>query len=163
MNPPTTRPKALIRYSPRPISAYVKSNGTQTWGPATSPFLKPQAAWNLAYLSHDFEVSLLHYDPHFTVNVRRTIQQKLDGSGTDIADSEAPIKRVEHLFLLPAPRAVHLLMQSPIVYELPMYQLYGDEWIRTIHKRSFLCQADESPPDNVVDLSEARALIERVK
>lgn len=125
--------------------------------------LKLPAAWNLAYLSHDFEKSLLHFDPQFTVNVRRTIQYRLNGLGVDIADADPAHHRIESLFLLPAPRAVHLLLEHPLVFKLPMYQAYGDEWIKTIRTRSYLCQADESPPDNVVDFSLAKALIDRVK
>lgn len=153
----------VIRYSPRPIDQYRAGNSTREWGPATSSMLKLPAAWNLAYLSHDFEKSLLHPDPNFTVNVRRTIQHRLDGSGADMTDADHVSRRVESLFLMPAPRAVHLLLEHPIVFKLPMYEVYGDLWIKTIRQRSYLCQADESPPDNVVDFTQAKALINRVK
>jgi hypothetical protein len=151
--------KSLIRYSPRPRAFYKGGNSSTEWGPATSAMLKTQGAWNLAYLSHDFEASLIHPDPDFTVLVRRTTQMRLDGAGLDLAMD--PVSSViESLFRTPAPRAVHVLRnRMDLTSTLPLYQAYGAQWLHTITQRSYLCQAEDGPPDNIVDLSLAhRAL-----
>ena len=159
MSPQTNMRKTLIRYSPRPLATYRTTGRAADYGPATSAILVQPGAWNLAYLSFDYEQSLQPLDPHFTVNVRRTVKSKLDGSGIDMAGTEHPSLLVESLLALPAPRFVHLIERHPIVHSLPMYLAYGDAWLRTIRTRSFLCQADESPPDNVVDFALASAVL----
>jgi hypothetical protein len=68
---------------------------------------------------------------------------------------------VAHLLHHPAPRFVHLIKQLPILATLPMYLKYGQSWLDTITERSRWCQADEVPSDNVVDFSDAKALLSK--
>lgn len=153
--------RAAIRYAPRPISAYRASAQHVAYGPATSKLLTTPGAWNLAWLSHDFEATLMHPDPHFTVNVRRTVQMKLDGSGLDL--SMRPISGVvESLLRLPAPRFVHLIKQHAVLKQLPMYLAYGPAWLRTIEERSYVCQVEAGRDDAIADVSLARAVLEGI-
>lgn len=154
------KPRGEIRYSPRPISAYKIRNKNVEYGPATSAMLRTTSAWNLAYLSHDFERSLLHPDPNFTVNIRHTTQMMLDGSGRDLT-SMSGSGTVDELLHLPAPRFVHLITRHPVLVQLPMYLAYGHAWLKTIEKRSFLCQVEEYRPDDIEDFSQAQAELER--
>jgi hypothetical protein len=104
---------------------------------------------------------LTHKDPQFTVNVRRTIQMKLDGSGLDMAMN--PVSGVvESLLQLPAPRFVYLISQHPILVQLPMYLAYGHAWLKTIEERSFLCQVDAYQPEPIDDFSMAKAELDRL-
>jgi hypothetical protein len=123
--------------------------------------LTTTGAWNLAYLSYDYERSLTHKDPQFTVNVRRTIQMKLDGSGLDLAMN--PVSGVvESLLQLPAARFVYLISQNPILVQLPMYLAYGHAWLKSIEERSFLCQVDSYQPEPIDDVSMAKAELARL-
>lgn len=158
---PQTKLKPLIRYSPRPLSEYAKTLGALTVGPYDSPMLRTTAAWNLAYLSYDYEKSMQHHDPQFTVHVRRTAQTRLDGSGVDLADQDDPTTTVAGWLALPAPRFVHLVANHPILHSLPLFKAYGQDWLSTITARSYLCQTDENPPDNVVDFALAKALLSK--
>lgn len=155
---PTKNETPVIRYSPRPISDYTKTHAGVELGPGTSVMLKPAQAWNLAYLSYDYDKSIQHPDPEFTVLVRRTCQTKLDGTGLDVVGNSG-VPLVESLLELPAARFVHLITQHPALKTLPMFTAYGQPWLDTITARSYKCQTDESPPDNVVDFSAARALL----
>lgn len=156
----STETHPVIRYSPRPISEYSRKTAGIETGPPGSAMLRTGAAWNLAYLSHDYDLGPPP-SPDFTVMVRRTCQTKLDGSGFDVA-TEDPSGTVAALLALPAPRFVFLIKSHPVLSALPLYAKYGHSWLDTITKRSYLCQADESPPDNVVDFSAARAFISRL-
>jgi len=54
---------AEIRYSPLPITEYKAGPKGAEYGPAISSMLTTAGAWNLAYLSHDFERTMLHGVP----------------------------------------------------------------------------------------------------
>lgn len=155
--------RTLIRYSPRPLSDYRPPPGTSLYGPSTSAMLRTPGAWNLAYLSWDYDKCLDPDDHKFTVHVRRTCQMKLDGSGLDLAGTEPLNKLVESLLLLPAPRFVHLIEQHAILPSLPIYVAYGSTWLDTIKARSHLCQTYDDPPDNVVDFAAAKSLIDKIR
>jgi hypothetical protein len=124
--------------------------------------LTTTGAWNLAYLSHDFERTLWHGDPQFTVNVRRTTQMKLDGSGLDMVMDPAS-EVLESLLNLPAPRFVYLISQHPLLVHLPMYLAYGHMWLKTIEERSFLCEVDGYQSGEISDCSLALAELERIQ
>jgi hypothetical protein len=163
--PPDHSPavQSAIRYSPRPISDYKTGSQGREYGPATSSILVKPGAWNLAYLSYDFERSLMHPDPHFTVNIRRTTLMQLDGSGLDLAGVLPTAGAVESLLHLPAARFVHLIAQHPVLVQLPMYQAYGHAWLKVIEERSFLCQTDPYTPDDIADLSLAQWELNRFR
>lgn len=161
---PTETNQTVIRYSLKPIDDYTRAmRGGIRVGPAQSSMLRTPETWNLAYLSFDFETGPLHPDPEFTINVRRTVQARLDGSGPDLSGTEDPTRLVQSLLRLPAPRFVYLIERHPVLKSLPMYVAYGQSWLDTMNTMSRRCLAEELPPDNVVDFSQAKALLAKFK
>jgi hypothetical protein len=151
--------KHVSPYSPRPREAYNKSINGTVYGPASSSLLEATEAWNLAFLSNDFENRLHHPDPYFTTNVRRTTQTLLDGSGIDLTESFPLSQRVASLLRLPAPRFVYLIHKFAHLKSLPMYTAYGEEWLATIEERSHLCYVDDWEPETIADLSQANSVL----
>jgi hypothetical protein len=145
MNTPHTNSKSIICYSPRPLATYIKIGNKIAYGPATSKFLTSPEAWNLAYLSHDFDTHLQHPDPNFTVIVKRSVRFRLDGSGGDLVSQEIN-EQFGSLLNLPAPRFVYLLRKHPAFNKFPMYVAYGDAWLNIIEKRSRICRSDALGP-----------------
>ena len=156
----------MIRYSPRPLSTYSRKIGQTKIGPADSAMISNTGIWNLAYLSYDFEKSLQHPDPNFTVLVRHTFRTRLDGSGVDIAGIQNPDELVGSLLALTAPRFTHIISRHRVLTTLPMYQAYGYTWLATIDARARVCQFDdedsESTPPEQLDLSAARANLKTI-
>ena len=133
----------VARYSPKPIQEYDKVLAGKVYGPSTSKLLDTTEAWNLAFLSHDFESDFQHKDPLFTTHVRRTAQTKLDGTGLGIGQDPATL--VVSLLTLPAPRFLYLISQNEKLLEsLPLYAAYGDAWLKIIVSRERLCDFDDS-------------------
>jgi hypothetical protein len=155
--------QGMIRYSKRPLSEYRYGPPPAEYGPGTSALLRQPAAWNLAYLSFDYDKHAQHSDPQFTVLVRRTVQTRLDGSGVDVAGIEDHSRLVASLLHLPAARFVHLVKQLPVLHNLPMFQSYGQTWLNTIAERSYLCTVDDGPAflDFVGDLTQAKQLLSK--
>jgi hypothetical protein len=165
---PKTTSSEPNRYSPKPREAYEKtSNGRKTYTAASCQLIEDVATWNLTYLSHDIESMTMHSDPAFHVLVRRTIQTQLDGSGPDLTRMSDSKTRIEHWLTLPAPRFVHLVRQHPHLKSVPLYQAYGEAWLKLIENRSWLCQFQpEAEPDPLRDpfanLEDARLVLSRV-
>jgi hypothetical protein len=157
MNKALQRPPP-VRYSEKPIEEYRQVIGGKVYGPAMSTLLSQSQAWNLAYLSFDFDSHLHHPDPYFSTNVRRTIQSRLDGSGLDLAGLHQPAELVQSMLDLIAPRFVYLIRRSPILESLPMYLAYGPSWVDLIDQRARLVTTDhyEDPP---VEVSLAKAYL----
>lgn len=153
----------IIRYSPRPREAYNKSINGTVYGPASSGLLEAPEAWNLAFLSNDFENRLHHPDPYFTTNVRRTTQTLLDGTGVDLTASVPQSELVASMLRLPAPRFVFLIHKFAHLKSLPMYTAYGDEWLATIEERSHLCCVDDWEPEDITDMAQAQAVLALLK
>lgn len=152
---------ALIQYSRKPRAAYQRTAGKVTFGPATSVLLNTPEAWNLAYLSFDFDAVLQHPDPHFSTHVRETCRAKLDGTPTGVVESVAASKMLASLLLLPAPRFVYLIKDHPVLPVLPLYCAYGKQWLTTIEQRSWQCVTDRHRPEPIHDMTEAKNLLER--
>lgn len=153
----------IVRYSDRPLSAYVGKIGTVEYGPATSSLLDTAQAWNLAFLSFDFDAHLHHPDPQFTTLVRRTLQTKLDGSGCDLIIGSPFQGAVGSWLALPAPRFSYLVKQHRVLVDLPLYQTYGHQWLKTIEERSRICNAEAIPQnDDVSDLTAARQFLSQI-
>lgn len=155
----TSTSTQTIRYSPRPRETYQGSVEGTRYGPATSTLLDSHEAWNLAYLSHDFEKVLTHKDPYFTTNVRRTTQTILDGSGLDLTGSSPVSGLVASLLRAPAPRFVYLIQRHATLKSLPMYTAYGEAWLATIAARARICCVDDWEPDNISDLTQAKTVL----
>lgn len=119
-----------IRYSPKPIEHY----GTPT---STSTFLKPDpAAWNLAYLSWDFDKCKVWPDPHLSTHVHRTLQFVIATGAIDLAGSVDIGKKVRGFLLAPAPAAAYQISSMRRVKELPLYLAYGEEWLNRVNARA---------------------------
>ncbi len=165
MNTPYTNSNSFICYSPRPLATYIKISNKIAYGPATSNLLTIPEAWNLAYLSHDYDAQLKHPDPNFTVNVRRSVRFRLDGSGSDLVSEEIN-EQLGSLLNLPAPRFVYLLKQHHAFRRFPMYVEYGEAWLETIGKRERLCCAEtpaaESDEVEPKDMQLAQEILDRI-
>ena len=163
--PSTSRPPPVVRYSNKPLASYKKTKAKFSFGPATSALLDTVEAWNLAFLSFDYDTTLEHPDPQFTTNVRRSLQTRLDGSGLDICSPISKGLVVGCLLRLPAPRFVYLLRRSPALAQLPLYLAYGDVWLDLIEQRSMICRAediDDPSTGAITDLGQAQAILERI-
>ena len=156
--------KHTVRYSPRPIEKY----STRASGPATSNFLREDpAAWNLAFLSHDYDDRREHPDPKFTSLVRSSTQMILSSGSLDLAGLQPPLKKVQGLMGLPAPQAVVNLLKLRRLGQLPLYRAYGADWCDTIQRRSYLAQAPDNDANPELDFpihhfSDAQLVLERL-
>lgn len=159
MTPPRTNARPLTRYSPKPRSDYRRDTPRVSIGPAASSMLDTDEAWNLAWLSFDYDKSLQHPDTSFTVHVRATCQMQLNGGGEDVGRMLPRSELVASLLLLPAPRFVYLIEQHPVLPTLPLYLAYGDEWLETIRERSWKSHS-EAWLSKVTDTSAAVALLD---
>ena len=139
MTLPKTRHRQMLLYAPKPIEAYTRTLGGKRYGPEYSKLLDSPEAWNLAFLSHDYDKEFQHSDPQFTTLVRRTLQTRLDGRGLGIGLD--PTTLVGSLLNLPAPRFVYLLRCNPtLVGTLPLFAAYGESWLKTIELRERVCE-----------------------
>lgn len=143
------------RYSPKPISDYGMSAGSNLLSSDIS-------AWNLAYLSWDMENKPMWPDPHFSTHVRRTIQFVIAEGRSDVTGQTPDDESVRGYFLLPAPRAVHLVQRMVHFKNLPMYKNYGEVWRQTIIERSYRYRDNHEYPE-VKITSATRDLIRRLK
>ena len=143
------------RYSPKPISAYSMSAGSTLLN-------SDVAAWNLAYLSWDMENKPMWPDPHFSTHVRRTIQFVIRDGYSDVTGQTPDSESVRGYFLLPAPRAAHLVQRMVHFKDLPMYKNYGEVWRRTMIERSYLFRDPHEYPE-VTIAQTTLDLIKRLK
>lgn len=153
-----------IRYSPRPRENYFRKVGHAVLGPATSKLLDTVEAWNLAYLSFDYESALEHPDPLFTTYVRRTMQSRLDGTGA--APHENPTILVASLLRLPAPRFTYLVTRNnTLLRSLPLFKAYGTAWLSALAQRERLCEWGAPPEESLAPGScqETQAAIFKMK
>ena len=118
------------RYSPKPISSYNMSAGSNL-------LTSDVAAWNLAYLSWDMENKPMWPDPFFSTHVRRTIQFVIADGVSDVTGQTPDNMSVRGYFLKPAPQAVALVQRMAHFKALPMYKHYGEVWRKTIIERSY--------------------------
>lgn len=121
---------SCIRYSPNAIESY----GAPT---SSSNFLKDDhAAWNLAYLSWDFDKCKTWPDPNFSTHVRRTLQFVIATGGLDLTDDVNVYKKVRCFLLGPAPAAAYQINNMQRVTELPLYLAYGEAWLARVNARA---------------------------
>lgn len=142
--------ESQIRYSPQLIGAYGKHVHGFDIGPGSSTMLQAPAAWNLAYLSHDYEAEPEHKDPTFNVLVSQTSRWFLTGGSFDLTGTGVEFTIGRWLLSLPAPRFVFMVKNHRVLPELPLFKRYGQAWLDTIDARSHLCTTQD--PDNVVDV-----------
>lgn len=121
-----------MRYSPMPIDHYPVPNA--------SKFLKPdEQAWNLAWLSFDFDNNVAHPDAKFSTHISATVRTLVRTGVVDVANDN-PEQTVREFLKKPAPKAVQMILAMTHLHKLPMYKAYGPEWVNTILQRSHLAQ-----------------------
>lgn len=119
------------RYSPEPIESY-------RFATLFKFLVDDPIAWDLAYLSWDFEAGKDIPDPQFSTNVRRTLQFVTRSGVIDLANEAPPAATVRGLMRHTPPRSVKLILGLPRLVELPMFKAYGPPWAKTLQSRSRL-------------------------
>lgn len=119
------------RYSPEPIGSY-------RFASLYKFLVEDPAAWDLAYLSWDFEAARKPPDANFSVSVRRTLQFDLVAGKLDLTGEAPPSHTIRGLLQHPPPRAVKLITEHPKLRELQLFKAYGTIWLETLLKRSHL-------------------------
>lgn len=172
------RPPRIVplRYSPKPIEAY--SVPHLQGGPAFAEFLRNDAeAWNLAFLSHPYELRAEHPDPQFTILVRRTVNTVLASGSVDIVGKLPAYLLVRGLLRRPADEFVREIAAAralaagedrPLLEMLPLYVAYGDDWVNSILSRAAKClrapvASEYEPGDDVPHVNDAAAAIRKLK
>lgn len=142
--------QTMIRYSPQAIEAYSETVLGIPVGPAQSRILsKDPLAWNLAFLSHPYELRTQHQDRNFTVLVDRTLRCR-STAGHALAG----------LLRQPAPYFVEKVLHYP--KGLPLFEMYGDKWLETLILRERLCQAGPEPIEEPFGITDPiREMIDR--
>lgn len=150
----------ILRYSPQPIEAYTQ-HGV---GPDRLKFLQEPEAWNLAYLSHPFEVRPLHPDPQFTVHIRYTVKMHVPSGTVDLTGARRASSLFGQLLTMPAPWLLAWMRRNPtVVTSTPLYKAYGSQWLQTVISRERLCEAYQGDVDDeVVDLTYSRELLRHI-
>lgn len=149
------REQLLIpRYSPEPIEAYSVKAGSNWVGPAYSRMLRSDAeAWNLAWLSHPYELRPEHEDGRFTVIVSHTVNMIRDTGALDTDRRLGPRATLRGLLRLP-PNQFWFAINNDLAKRTPMYRIYGDRWLHTVMVRA---QAPWRPAwhESGLDISQA--------
>lgn len=147
-----------LRYSPRPVNEYVSPSGH---GPGKDISVDRIEVWNLAYLSHDFDRSLLHPDPSFLVHVRRTCQVDIATGEPDLTFGLRGADLLASRLQMPAPWFVNWLMKNrKLMLKLPLYQTYGQAWLSTVERRCRICHTHDFEPDAPVhDVGQATGVL----
>jgi hypothetical protein len=122
------------------------------------------AAWDLAWLSWDFESDRLP-DMHFSVNIRRTLQFVIRDGGLDMTGDLPDHLKVRGLMKYTAPRAVKLILDMPNAHKTHMFLAYGTDWLQTLQARSHLYRApyDKAYDFDVEDLTQATEVIAKTR
>ena len=156
---------STLRYSPLPIESYTRLHAGVAVGPATSEFLSESTeAWNLAFLSHPYELEEIHPDPHFTTHVRWSLRMVLKTGVIDLAETLPEEQKFAPIMRLPAPR-VALLLRSRTSWakRLPLYKRYGPAWFEMVAERSRLAHQAADPEESITDLSFAQQVLARIQ
>lgn len=103
--------------------------------------------WNLGWLSYAPEHGS-KFNAHFTVAVAQTCGSLLANGAYDILERE-PIKlKVAGVLHLPPPAAFKRITEAPGLLHLPLYKLFGADWLRVMSLRA---QEYREPFDPVFD------------
>ena len=134
-------------------------------GPSTLPYLaRDLEAWNLAYLSFNFDAKPVCPFPEFGPLVARTMRTDLTTGLSHPPGVHLP----RHLTLRPLLRQpprefASSLLEHPAVRQLPLYRGFGEDWLRVVFERSWIGGevADEGLEEEASAL-EMRRLLERI-
>lgn len=156
-----------MRYSPRPIESYDRVIKGGSYGPHNSAFLNYDLeAWNLAFLSYDYDARPTHPDPQFTILAIRTVNTVLNTGALDLLGLLPASMTVRSLLRMPAPQAVKVLLEKSLFQRLPLYKAYGQTWLDTIQKRSWICrtqiQDKEAQLEDIESTAEVREILKNI-
>lgn len=154
-----------MRYSAKPIEDYGRIVDGEFCGPSTLPALKHDLeAWNLAYLSFNFDAKPVCPFPEFGYLVAKTMRTDLTTGITHPAGVPLPRQLTVRPFLRQRPREfVSTMLVHPMVRKLPLYKGFGEDWIKVIFERSWI--GGEVADDGLEDeagLLEMRRLLDRL-
>ncbi|MFM9881033.1 MAG: hypothetical protein ACKVOO_11575 [Burkholderiaceae bacterium] len=136
----THTPKGAYRYSPKPVQDYDLNLGGLLVGPGQSPFLAGSfEAWNLAYLSHDFEAEPVHPNPGFTTACRATTNYFLDQGVVDLIGNGPAHMKVQGLLRRNPEDFLRALTRHPNHKKTALYLLLGATWIGIMQSRLDQC------------------------
>lgn len=146
------------RFSPEPVHAYQAAGMFKL-------LLEDEAAWNLAYLSWDFDNPELRPDPNFSVNVRRTLQFVLATGQIDLTESVSRLEKVHGLINGIPPQVARRLTELKRVTELPLFKAYGQSWLDMVLCRSRLYREphDETFDFEIESVKDSMGLLGKLK
>lgn len=117
-----------LQYSPKPIREY-------PWA-CTSLFLTGDPlAWNLAWLSYAPEHGS-KFNAQFTSAVSQTCRSLLSNGSIDMLDRVPHKAKVSGLMYSPPPAAFKRLEEALGLKSLPLYKLFGADWLRVMALRA---------------------------
>jgi hypothetical protein len=147
---------ASIRYSPEPIGAYKIASMFKL-------LADDETAWNLAYLSWDFEATRGYPDAHFSVHCHRTLQFIVETGEFDLIAAVPNKYKVRGLMSCPPPQAAYRIANLSRMKELPLFRAYGQTWLDTLYARSRLYRElhDVEFDFEIKSLAQALNVIER--
>lgn len=146
------------RYSPKPVAEYR--------GAAASAILSSdEQAWNLAWLSYDFDSNRFHPDPNFGVYVRRTLMYVPMTGETDITGKMPDRLTIRGILNNTPPRVALELLRLPQRERLPLFKAYGPGWLVTVEERSHLYRApyNAAYDTEVSDFTQALQVLARFR
>ena len=139
----STEQKTAHRYSPHPIGHYIRNIKGETSG-----YFKYPEAWNLAWLSHDWEKGCpedaagLHQRVMDTVNFGHAKLEPYEPNGGEkekipLPEDVGMERKMGALFWCPTVEGCMAFMRLVIKqyqkYPLP---IYSEEWVKTIEHRA---------------------------
>ena len=126
----STEQKTAHRYSPHPIGHYIRNIKGETSG-----YFKYTEAWNLAWLSHDWEKGY----PEDAAELHRKVMDTMHtGPVTDPVVLDEGEEMGRKLGSLQWDRGPHHFVNFVRVYfnKTPRIPLHSDEWVKTIEHRA---------------------------
>ena len=154
-----------MRYSAKPIEGYGRTVDGRFLGPSNLPALKLDLeAWNLAYLSFNFDAKPVCPFPEFGHLVARTLRTDLTTGVSHLAGVHLPRHLTMRPFLRQPPREfVTTMLAHPNVRLLPLYKGFGEDWLRVMFERSWIGgEVADDELEEEAGLLEMRRLLERV-
>ena len=118
----------MSQYSPRPITAY-------PWASASALLRSEPEIWNLAWLSYAPEHGS-RFHAHFTSATGMTCKCLLATGSADLIGMQPRRLKVASFMDLPPPAALKRLSEAPGLCEMPLYKLFGSEWLRIMELRA---------------------------
>lgn len=154
-----------MRYSAKPIECYGRVVDGELRGPSTLPVLKNDLeAWNLAYLSFNFDAQPVCPFPEFGYLVGKSLRTDLTTGVSHPPGVPLPRQLTMRPFLRQPPREfVSTMLAHPMLRKLPLYKGFGENWVRVLFERSWIGGevADEGLEEEA-GLLEMRRLLARL-